>query len=232
MPDHEDDDTPPFHGEALEPVALSSAEAGIRRCLRAVGQISQGERYGAEWRALESWCEEQGLILPTSLVPERQGGREHDLKQLPALGTWLKFTKPWASGYAVHLGGAEPLLLPATPTQYLARLLLQNRYFGDAMRFVGITGDRRARRMVISQPDIIGRPATWDEIAAWFKKLGFTKLRVKNLGEYEAWAFAGHGVGVFDVRPVNVVVTDEGELLPIDLIMRRLTQFQTKRLVD
>lgn len=47
----------------------------------------------------------------------------------------------------------------------------------------------------------------------------------------DAWAFAGHGAGIFNVRPVNVVVTDEGELLPIDLIMRRLTQLQTKRLL-
>ena len=32
------------------------------------------------------------------------------------------------------------------------------------MRFVGIAHDPKSRRLVISQPDIQGRPAAWDEI--------------------------------------------------------------------
>jgi hypothetical protein len=90
------------------------------------------------------------LILPARVKPERQGGREHDLTQVSDGRLWLKFTKPWASGYAVDLSGKEPTLLPAKPLQYLARLQLQNRCFGDAMRFVGVTHDAKSRRIVIS----------------------------------------------------------------------------------
>lgn len=171
------------------------------------------------------------MILPARLKPEREGGREHDLTRLADGRLWWKFTKPWSSGYAVDLSGREPTLLPARPLQYLARLRLQNRFFGDAIRFVGITHDAKSRRIVISQPDIRGRPGTWDEIDHWFVEHGFAKLKVQRLGAYDSAAFGGHGVGVFDVRPINVVMTDEGMLLPIDVMMRPLTELQLKRLM-
>ena len=164
------------------------------------------------------------------MKPERQGGRENDLTQVADGRLWWKFTKPWSSGYAVDLSDQEPTRLPARPLQYLARLKLQNRYFGDAMRFVGITHDAKSRRIVISQPDIPGRPASWDEIDHWFAQHGFAKLKVRRLGAYDSAAFAGHGVGVFDVRPINVVMTDHGMLLPIDVMMRPITKLQLGRL--
>ena len=230
MAPHEDDQTNDRSSSTNAGCSLAVAETNIRRCLRAVGPIPAGEQYGAEWRAVEQWCQEEGLILPAHVKPERQGGREHDLTQVADGRLWWKFTKPWASGYAVDLSGDEPTLLPARPLQYLARLKLQNRYFGDAMRFVGITHDAKSRRLVISQPDIRGRPASWSEIDRWFAKQGFAKLKVQRLGAYDSAAFAGHGVGVFDVRPINVVMSVEGILLPIDVMMRPITNRQLKRL--
>lgn len=164
------------------------------------------------------------------MKPERPGGREHDLTQVADGRLWWKFTKPWCSGYAVDLSGPEPTLLPARPLQYLARLQLQNRYFGDVMRFVGITHDAKSRRIVISQPDIQGRPASWEEIDQWFAEQGFAKLKIQRLGAYDSAAFAGHGVGVFDVRPINVVMTKQAVLLPIDVMMRPMTKLQLGRL--
>ena len=230
MAHHEDDQTNDRSSSADAGCSLAIAEANIRRCLRAVGPIPAGERYGAEWRAVEQWCQEAGLILPARVKPERQGGREHDLTQVADGRLWWKFTKPWSSGDAVDLSDQEPTRLPARPLQYLARLKLQNRYFGDAMRFVGITHDAKSRRIVISQPDIPGRPASWDEIDHWFAKQGFAKLKVRRLGAYDSAAFAGHGVGVFDVRPINVVMTDQGMLLPIDVMVRPMTKLQLGRL--
>ena len=142
---------------------------------------------------------------------------------------WLKFTKPWLSGYTVDLSGNVPTMLPARPLQYLARLRLQNHFFGDAIRFVGVTHDPKSRRIVTCQPDIEGRLPTWDEIDQWFRNSGFAKLRVPLLGDYDSVAYGGHGVGFFDVRPLNVVMTNEN-LLPIDVIMRRMTERQLKRL--
>ena len=97
------------------------------------------------------------------------------------------------------------------------------------MRFVGITHDAKSRRIVISQPDIQGRPASWEEIDEWFADQGFAKLRIQRLGAYDSAAFAGHGVGVFDVRPINVVMTDAETLLPIDVMIRAITKRQKKR---
>ena len=227
---HENDQTNDRTSSADAGRSLAVAEANIRRCLRAVGPIPAGERYGAEWRAVEQWCQEAGLILPAQVKPKRQGGREHDLTRIEDGRLWWKFTKPWSSGYAVDLSGPEPTLLPARPLQYLTRLRLQNRYFGYAMRFVGITHDSKSRRIVISQPDIQGRPASWDEIDQWFAEQGFAKLKIQRLGAYDSAAFAGHGVGVFDVRPINVVMNEQGILLPIDVMMRPITKLQLRRL--
>lgn len=229
---HENDQTTRGSSQTDAGCSLANAAANIRRRLRAARPFPEGERYGAEWRAVEQWCEEEGLILPAHLTPERKGGREHDLLRLANDSRWLKFTKPWASGYSVDLSGDEPILLPARPLQYLDRLRLQNRCFGDEIRFVGITHDAKSRRIIISQPDIQGHPASWDEIDYWFLNQGFVKLKVQRLGAYDSAAFGGHGVGVFDVRPINVVMTDNGLLLPIDVMMRPMTKRQLQRLVE
>jgi hypothetical protein len=150
---------------------------------------------------------------------------------LSGAGRWLKFTKPWACGYSVDVSGSQPLLFPATPLQYFERLRLQNRFFGDSIRFVGITHDRKHRRIIVSQPDILGRPAAWNEMDNWFSHQGFSKLPRIRLGGYDSAAFVGHGIGVFDVRPANVVVGEDGALLPIDLIVRHLTSSQIGRLL-
>lgn len=231
MSKDEPDEIHSKHGGSHEGCALSHATKGVRRGLRTIGTIPEGERHGAEWRALESWCREEGLIAPADCVPEREGGREHDLRMNSGSRIWLKFTKPWACGYAVDVSGATPALFPATPLQYFERLRLQNQYFGDSIRFAGITADPRQRRIMISQPDIVGRPADWSELDDWFLHEGFSKLPRITLGGYDSAAFVGHGIGVFDVRPVNVVVDNNGAFLPIDLIVRRLTPRQILRLL-
>ena len=73
---HEDDKTTHGSRQTDAGCSLANAESNIRRSLRAVGPIPEGERYGAEWRAVEKWCEETGLILPARVKPERKGGRE------------------------------------------------------------------------------------------------------------------------------------------------------------
>jgi hypothetical protein len=65
----------------------------------------------------------------------------------------------------------------------------------------------------------------------WFSNQGFSKLPRIRLGGYDSAAFFGHGIGVFDVRPANVVVGEDGALLPIDLIVRHLTSSQIGRLL-
>lgn len=81
---HKNDKTTYGSSQTDAGCSLANAEANIRRSLRAVGPIPEGEQYGAEWRAVEKWCAEAGLILPARVKPEREGGREHDLTRMPS----------------------------------------------------------------------------------------------------------------------------------------------------
>ena len=144
-------------------VPLTHAITECERRLRADGPCDESERAGAEWRCLEHWCREVGLWLAVGEGPEREGGREHDVRFDPAARRWIKFTKPWMAGYTVDLEG-EPLLLPATPLGYLNRMEAQNQVFGDDVRFLGLWEDPAGLRRVISQPDWIGEAPTFDDI--------------------------------------------------------------------
>jgi hypothetical protein len=59
------------------------------------------------------------------------GGREHDVTFIEEGKKWRKFTKWNSAGYTIDLETGGPIFLPATPLQYLRRLLLQNAGFGD-----------------------------------------------------------------------------------------------------
>lgn len=94
MSGHEDAETSCRAFKAIEGCSLQHAQTELRSRLHAVGSIPEDERHGFEWRALEQWCQEAGLILPDNVGPQRVGGREHDLTALPEHDAWLKFTKP------------------------------------------------------------------------------------------------------------------------------------------
>lgn len=154
----------------------------------------------------------------------RMGGVEHDLAFDGETATVLKFTKPGRTAYAVHFDLGTPTMEPALPLEYLDRLLLQNEIFGDCLSFVGISGGAGNRRMITRQDLVLGRPASWDEIISLMvDQLGFTKLRHNHgIGYEDSLAFVGDDSVVFDMRPANVFVTDDGTIVPVDCIPVRL----------
>lgn len=166
------------------------------------------------------------MILPASFVPAQEGGREHDVRHDPASKRWFKFTKPDAAGYFVEGIGERLEMLPATPLQYLERWLTANRLFFDDVRLEGVWREGAHRRIVISQRDIVGTEPTWEEVErAMREDYRLARLPVDDhLGGYAARAYVrgrlGVLVGVFDVRPVNCVRTDSGDVVPIDVIPR------------
>jgi hypothetical protein len=106
--------------------------------------------------------------------------------------------------------------LPATPLQYLERLDAVNQVFGDDILFVGMVD--RERRILTSQPGIVGEIPTEQALLAWMVASGFEEQRGLQIGAYDARVFRRGGVWLFDVRPMNFVESG-GELYPIDVIV-------------
>jgi hypothetical protein len=151
--------------------SLESAIAYCSRGVRPDGSydgVPEGEVSPHQWRLLGEWARNGNLILPSELSPEREGGREDDVRFDESSQRWLKFTKPWLAGFTVEVVGESLIMLPATPLQYLHRWRAANRDLGDDAQLVGIAKDRSGDRIVISQLDTPGDPASWDEIDKLF----------------------------------------------------------------
>jgi len=204
------------------------------KCLRAGGsddEIDEWSVYDENLRRLIGWAESEGCFHE-GLQPLKEGGREHDLIHDPVSSSWLKFTKPAAFGYVVSFDSGVPALEPALPLEYLDRLELQNQVFADQVEFVGVGGTRSQPRIITRQPDVPGIEASADEISHMMVELlGFTRLPAScSVGYQDSLAFIRRNVrdfddvAVFDLRPANVVKTEEGLIVPIDSIPVRLTE--------
>jgi len=91
-----------------------------------------------------------------------------------------------------------------------------NRFFGDAIRFEGFLGREDGDAVVTSQPMILGRPATQDEIATFFEGLGFARSDQPNA--FERLRVGGRDYLIADARPDNVVTQEgTGLVCPIDV---------------
>lgn len=207
--------------------SLAAAINDFRRVLPADGEVDE-DGYPTDsaehYRALEREAKRLN-ILHEGLKPEKAGGREHDVTFDPDTGTVLKFTKPNLAGYIVGFDLGDPRLEMALPMDYLRRQQLHNEIFGDYINFVGVGGDLYNRRIITRQPLVEGRPATAEEIARMMTdELGFTKLRYNyGIGYENAQSFIKDNVAVFDLRPANVFVDEQGNVTVIDSIPVRLT---------
>ena len=132
----------------------------------------------------------------------------------------MKFTKPSAAGYVVSFDFGEPALRPALSLEYFERLALQNEIFAGDVFFVGIAGAKHDFRIVTRQSDITGVAASESDIVRLMnEELGFVLFPAKfSVGYAESLAFLRADVAVFDLRPANVVKTDNGIIVPIHSI--------------
>lgn len=78
--------------------------------------------------------------------------------------------------------------------------------------------------MLLQRQQIVkGRPARREEIVRMMNELGFTKLRNNHgIGYEDSYAFLRDDAVVFDLRPANVFVTEDGIVVPVDCIPVRL----------
>jgi hypothetical protein len=214
----------PSDGLNIQAGTLDEAAAYLRRSIRADGTyegIPEGEIAGHQWRLLESWTASRGLILPPDFGPEREGGREHDVRFDEPSASWLKYTKPNCAGYTINVFDNTVMMLPATPLQYLDRWKAHNSVFSDSVELAGVwKTSQYSASLVVRQYGVSGVAPDWDAIEATFVNgLGLYRLDVPDhLGGYTSRAYFRGRIGVFDVRPMNCVQTEGGVVVPIDVI--------------
>jgi DNA ligase (NAD+) len=94
---------------------------------------------------------------------------------------------------------------------YLANLDAANRIFGDDIQFHGVLETLHGPSLVTSQPFIAGTEPEPAEVSAWFESNGF-----QSIG-HNRWKHSETGTEIADAHIGNLIKTEDGELIPIDL---------------
>lgn len=209
--------------------ALESAARHLRASPRPAGAVAAREREilrGRQTRDLVAWAREQGcLIQPAEYSALLEpGGEEHRVWVDERRQFYFKATHPGRFGFSVIADAAyEPLLVAATPLEYLERLLLQNSVFGDEVRLTGAAEETGGIVILTSQPNVTGDAVSAVEITEFMSRLWFRPLRGLSLGNPGALAFYRDldEIAAFDAHPANFVKDQQSNVLPIDLILVR-----------
>ena len=137
-------------------------------------------------------------------------------------GRWFKATHPETYGGAPSVSyDLDPLtnrpadhlvLSKATPLQYLARWWLFNETFGDDVRLERVLKVGYGLSLVISQRDISGVAATFEQIEKYFRERDFVPLPRSRYAFYRKL----DDVIALDAHPANLVLTASG-VVPIDI---------------
>lgn len=156
------------------------------------------------------------------LEPRIKGGREHFLVQSRTLllGV-IKVTIGPGFGY-------YPCCFPsqqwrdvchwfstrkATPLEYFERLLLLNEIFPRCdTQLLGFMDRGESLHAVTAQLIARGRPAEIGESVAWLIGEGYSFISSAT------WFRAADGVALFDVMGKNVMLCDDGAMVPFDVI--------------
>jgi hypothetical protein len=206
--EHQDD------GEDSAAGTLESAESHIAASTgTSTSCDGSGEAFSSTFSSLIDWAQDRVLIRVEAdyeffARPPDSRGNEHEVWFDAASKRWFKatfrnrFGLPWGQG------------ISATPHEYLLRLLLQNRYFGDKMYLVAIINCEGKIRLLTSQPHVSGDFARPDEIQKWFRAHGFVRLEIS---ERIAWYLKSENLLIADAHEGNVIKTPAGTIVPIDL---------------
>lgn len=163
------------------------------------------ERIRQETQSILDWGTETGRILsPDELFEvvkdwkELGGQSEHTVFHLEKLARVIKFTLP-------------PNFGAQGSVAYLKNIGASNRLFADDIRFHGILKTDKGPAFVISQPYIDGSVPDTAEVSAWFKANGYEATG------HNRWKNPDTGTEIADAHIGNLIKTEDGELVPIDL---------------
>jgi len=134
----------------------------------------------------------------------------------PLSKRFFKSTRPEAQlGFGIALGDH---LRGATPSEYLDRLALQNRIFGDDIRLERIVRiSPTSISIVTSQPAITGFPASQEEIDEYMAAMEFEKFGAGIYFDPRRLLL------IYDVYPRNMLVAEREIPHVIDPVLQRVT---------
>jgi hypothetical protein len=200
------------HNIAWNP--LESAESHLTASTTA-GSASHGggSKFSASFSVFVSWCQENKLVRQESefdfLRRRPDGwGEEHEAWFHEGSNRWRKVT--YHNKFGLAWGKHET----ATVCEYLTRLVLQNKYFGDDIQLVALVQCGSRIRVLTSQSHVAGERAPYEEIRQWFFDLGFKCLKHDGC---IAWYLKSENLLIADAHEGNVLRTVDGMLVPIDL---------------
>ncbi len=213
---------------------LVAAEGLLRKSARP-GASGAGEggttgEFARQARQLLAWARRNGRLIDRRLEDRlvALGGVEHEVFLDDATGRWLKLTMPGKGGKELHAldeggFGTRPTLVTedALPSAYLRRLRLANDRLGDDFWLHGVIAHPAGPRMVVSQRDISGEPATPREIARHFVTAGYTQVNAKTFyaPDKNLLVSDAHTANVFRT-PVGVAPFDVCVQQPRDALRR------------
>ncbi|GAA5119788.1 NAD-dependent DNA ligase LigA [Luteolibacter yonseiensis] len=164
------------------------------------------QRVRQEAESVVSWAGESNRLLDprrfgrlAARYPQLGGQSEHTVFHLQSRGRVIKFTLPpyfGAQGDAIA---------------YLKNLEAANQVFGDDIQLHGVLETKLGPALVISQPYVPGVQPTAQEIATWFTSNGYHSTG------HNRWKNDESGVEIADAHVGNLIKTEDGELVPIDL---------------
>ncbi len=205
---------------------LASAEGYLRYRVRAGAQGAPGGRPAADFadqgRQIRDWAAREGRLIERRFLDRlwNVGGVEHDVFHCAETGRWVKFTLPGKAGKMIEVEGAGPGLpgrlatADAPPFVYLRRLTMANSRLGDDFWLHGVVDDPAGPRLVVSQRDIGGEPASYEAIALHFGRHGFWGVNRKT------FYHSGENLLVSDAHPGNVFCALQ-DVIAFDVCVQR-----------
>ncbi|MEO7098176.1 MAG: NAD-dependent DNA ligase LigA [Luteolibacter sp.] len=164
------------------------------------------KRLRQEAESVVSWAGDSGYLIDPERFREFAAGypllggqSEHVVFHLAKIGRVIKLTIPPAFG------------AQAGCLAYLENIKASNELFGDAIRFHGVLRTAKGAALVVSQPFVDGTVPTVQEVASWFEAQGY-----RSIG-HNHWKNNDTGTEIADAHVGNLIKTEDGELIPIDL---------------
>ena len=132
--------------------------------------------YHDQCRLLIDWARETKRLLDADrwLKPAKFGGKEHHIWFHETSQHVIKTTHTQAFGRFAELDRRSIRLREGNLREYFHRLTLSNWLFGDGIFIVGVAVDDEGEpRVITAQPAICGTRPEMEEIAGYFRALGF-----------------------------------------------------------
>ena len=171
----------------------------------------RAERSRVEQSTLRLIADQIGFRLKSFPFQVADQGQEHQVSVVKG-GRIFKATFPGKFGLHLVFCKKEPKIFPATPSEYLKRILLQNQLFYDDIRLEGFYFSKKALSIITSQPYYFEKTPDREMISKYFKSKKFTPFSHDPETSFENKRYI-----IWDAHENNVHVLPNRTLMPFDV---------------